>query len=714
MDLFREWSKDVAKKVENAVDEVVKEVDNVSASVNSVQPVPQVPVQTKVVSRIDIKTADRNELIQFIKDQNQHLNRLQLANKQCEQRIVQLEEQKLQHLELINTLNEDLKQSNEDLKMQMEGTKKLVQENQNQKTILENSRKLALENEELKLVIEKLTNAAEKAATDLLPQSSSYGSYGSLKQGANTQEVSYGGYGSYGSADLNHFQRKEKPRTRRKKEKKRKAKYAQEQVTPEHEIVEEPEGTTQLDLQIDSEPIQNVNQEEKPEDIVNTESVIRSETDAEQQEESIFESKENEIAEIQEGSEAEEVHSINKANEQSKSKFKEAKEALAAKRNSLRLVKSASREILNQENENANVVDSQVDEKSGKEDPDITVDYINIQPEIKQPETIEEKLENPQDKQVLTESDDASYEDESEDNDYSDEDDSGENEEDDSYESDDSDDYYYNTQMYSNQRRSAPIYSEAQEKIHNQIVQQSSQQHQQLKFQHQQIQQLKEDKEQLIEENREQQKKLDEVKPQQQQQQKLKQQLIEASNTITELERLKEREKQHSEDLEKQVDLLKLKMEEINEQFSSYRRRAQALIEQNETSYGTEGNELVPTNEEKNLFLEKMKEMEQENASLKALYSEEQVSNKNKISLFEQKYEMLKSKLKDSQMLVKKLEGELAMSKEGSEKALSVIKENYEKELATEAMKYKDDRRLLEEKLNNVKANSFNQLRFIS
>lgn len=43
------------------------------------------------MSRIDIKTADRNELIQFIKDQNQHLNRLQLANKQCEQRIVQLE-----------------------------------------------------------------------------------------------------------------------------------------------------------------------------------------------------------------------------------------------------------------------------------------------------------------------------------------------------------------------------------------------------------------------------------------------------------------------------------------------------------------------------------------------------------------------------------------------------------------------------------------------
>lgn len=49
MDLFREWSKDVAKKVENAVDEVVKEVDNVSASVNAVQPVqPIVPVQTKV------------------------------------------------------------------------------------------------------------------------------------------------------------------------------------------------------------------------------------------------------------------------------------------------------------------------------------------------------------------------------------------------------------------------------------------------------------------------------------------------------------------------------------------------------------------------------------------------------------------------------------------------------------------------------------------
>lgn len=50
MDLFREWSKDVAKKVENAVDEVVKEVDNVSASVNAVQPVqPIVPVQTKVI-----------------------------------------------------------------------------------------------------------------------------------------------------------------------------------------------------------------------------------------------------------------------------------------------------------------------------------------------------------------------------------------------------------------------------------------------------------------------------------------------------------------------------------------------------------------------------------------------------------------------------------------------------------------------------------------
>lgn len=66
----------------------------------------------------------------------------------------------MQHLDLINTLNEDLKLSHEELKMNIEGTKKLVQENQNQKTILENSRKLAVENEELKLVIEKLTLAA--------------------------------------------------------------------------------------------------------------------------------------------------------------------------------------------------------------------------------------------------------------------------------------------------------------------------------------------------------------------------------------------------------------------------------------------------------------------------------------------------------------------------------------------------------------------------
>lgn len=82
MELFREWS----KKVEEAVDEVVKEVDATTS------PQQHVPVQTtKVVSRIDIKTAERSELVQFIKDQNLHLTRLQSANKKCEQRIVQLE-----------------------------------------------------------------------------------------------------------------------------------------------------------------------------------------------------------------------------------------------------------------------------------------------------------------------------------------------------------------------------------------------------------------------------------------------------------------------------------------------------------------------------------------------------------------------------------------------------------------------------------------------
>jgi hypothetical protein len=79
MELFREWS----KKVEEAVDEVVKEVDATTSNA---------PVQpTKVVSRIDIKTAERSELVQFIKDQNMHLTRLQSANKKCELRIVQLE-----------------------------------------------------------------------------------------------------------------------------------------------------------------------------------------------------------------------------------------------------------------------------------------------------------------------------------------------------------------------------------------------------------------------------------------------------------------------------------------------------------------------------------------------------------------------------------------------------------------------------------------------
>jgi hypothetical protein len=83
MELFKEWS----KKVEESVDGVVKEVDAMTQPKQPTQP----PVQTKVVSRIDIKTAERGELVQFVKDQNIHLNRLQTANKKCEQRIVQLE-----------------------------------------------------------------------------------------------------------------------------------------------------------------------------------------------------------------------------------------------------------------------------------------------------------------------------------------------------------------------------------------------------------------------------------------------------------------------------------------------------------------------------------------------------------------------------------------------------------------------------------------------
>lgn len=59
------------------------------------------------------------------------------------------------------------------------------------------------------------------------------------------------------------------------------------------------------------------------------------------------------------------------------------------------------------------------------------------------------------------------------------------------------------------------------------------------------------------------------------------------------------------------------------------------------------------------------------------------------MSLLEQKYEKIASKLKDTQLLVNKLEGDLITSKEDAEKAIVALKVNYEKEQVNESAKYK-------------------------
>jgi hypothetical protein len=69
-------------------------------------------------------------------------------------------DQKLQHLELINNLNEEAKQVNEDLKQALENSRKFNQENQIQRLLNE---KLAAEMQNLK----NLLDASRKEAEDL-------------------------------------------------------------------------------------------------------------------------------------------------------------------------------------------------------------------------------------------------------------------------------------------------------------------------------------------------------------------------------------------------------------------------------------------------------------------------------------------------------------------------------------------------------------------
>lgn len=445
---------------------------------------------------------------------------------------------------------------------------------------------------------------------------SAYGGYGSVKKiGVNIQDVIYGGYGSYGSVNSISSQEKKEitrnPRRRKKKEKKRKSKPKAPSSEPD--IFEEIELQETLDSQMNSCPLPEETKDiqEAREIQDNDEALSQSELQIEKNQGLDGDSHvSNEFPETEsiESQESEAVHTINRENEQSKTKFKKAKEALAAKRQSLRLERSASQSpkkeeekaIQTESNEASPSIDPQNSDQVGTSEPKVE----QIQPDDSPVETKTSHLpkeadRNPQYPNRLAqrkpsnaiatheesqESDDDSQYDEESDDDESDDD---ESDSEDSYETD-SEDEIFNRKSYVTQRK-APVYSHAQEQVNNQIVQQSLQQKQQLRIQEQQIQQLKDDKQQLLEEIQEQHRQLEEVMSQHQGQKNLQRQLIEASNTISELERLKNREKKHSEDLEKQVEELKSKIEEINEQFNSYRRRAQALIEQNETSYGIEG-----------------------------------------------------------------------------------------------------------------------------
>jgi hypothetical protein len=194
------------------------------------------------------------------------------------------------------------------------------------------------------------------------------------------------------------------------------------------------------------------------------------------------------------------------------------------------------------------------------------------------------------------------------------------------------------------------------------------------------------------------------------QQQKLQLQIIDSSNTIMRLESLKMKEKQAREELEAKLGQLTSQMTETNEEFSSYRRRAQVLIEQNQTSYKVDGGEVLSPIEEKGLFVEKLKELEVEISTLQALLQHEKLASKNMLSLLEHKNEKLNEKLSKAVAEIELLGNESKMNKIAAETSFEQLKVTHEKQLLLEAKKHHESFSQLEEKLNSLRHNSLNQL----
>lgn len=547
MELFREWS----KKVEEAVDEVVKEVDATTSS-------PQQPVQTtKVVSRIDIKTAERSELVQFIKDQNLHLTRLQTANKKCEQRIVQLEDQKLQHLELINSLNEEAKQTNDDLKQAMENSRKFTQENQLQRLLNE---KLAAEMQNLKNLLDASKREVEELKVKLANDFES----------SQPTDVPFGGYGSYGSFSANANQEIFREKRRRSKKSKKQQRLSAVESNSPRSIANQADEPSPISPLVQPSPQLELTPCADQQQLLNS----------------------DELVEV---------------------------DLLASTPSNEPTVTSSPRPSAN----------SEAEHEAKSQD-------------VLCPSPIDSSSA------CSSESSSSSTEDE--------------------------------------QQPRQMSYRKYTETVNLKMLKLADE-----------IRHLKQHNQQQVTEH-------------QAQQQKLQLQLIESSNAIMHLESLKKKEKQSRDELDAKISQLTAQINETNEEFSSYRRRAQALIEQNQMSYQVEGADISSPVEEKGLFVERLKELEQENSNLLAQLEDEKMAGKNKLSLLEQKNEKLNDKLSKALAEIRDLVIDASTSKAASENSMQQLKLSLEKQLSLDAKKHQDSYAQLEEKLSAFRHNSLNQL----